>query len=167
MKFTYKYIILCNAFCRTNENMNLVCFSAAIQHVRHVKTTKRQVYNGHGERSKPVLATRLSIVRLIIIIITITIIIHPPHREFIVLLKIFEQRVQQYTMGYCNRYYIMFFKRFDMLNPINCIANIIVAYLLQRVRLKVEVLLIYIYYRVSGLNGLFVELHNIILVCIY
>lgn len=48
---------------RANDNVSLVCFSAAIQHVRHVKATERQVYHRDGQRREPVLATRLPIVR--------------------------------------------------------------------------------------------------------
>lgn len=48
---------------RTDYNVILVCFSAAIQHVRHVKATERQVYHRDGQRREPVLATRLPIVR--------------------------------------------------------------------------------------------------------
>lgn len=48
---------------QTNDNVSLVCFSATIQHVRHVKATERQVYHRNSQRREPVLATRLPIVR--------------------------------------------------------------------------------------------------------
>lgn len=51
--------------CRTNKNIVSFCYSTTIQHIRYVETPKRQVYNCYGERSKPLLATGLFIVRFI------------------------------------------------------------------------------------------------------